>query len=141
MAATFEQVEAALLAPWVPIADGGLGEWTATPYVTYENVDFDTKDFGDGPWMRVEINGGTRRTVDMSATQYGWPEVYIAAHVPLGRGKAQARALLDAAVAMYAGRLFTAGTSTIKEYSISQPVQLPADGWYKLAVNINMHLF
>lgn len=146
MAATYEQVEAALLAPFVPIADGGLGEWSATTYVAYENVDLDTEAFkGSGsnqvPWVLIEVNGGQRNTVDMSQTRIGSATVIVSAHVPQGWGKASARAIIDAAIAIYSGRLFTAGTSTIKEYSISRPVQLPSDGWYKLAVQISFNVF
>ncbi len=141
MAATYEQVEAALLAPFVPIVDGGLGEWTATNYVTYENTDSDTEDFGGSPWVMVEVNGGNRSTVDMSKTRIGSATVFIAAHVPQGWGKAAARTIIDAAIAIYEGRIFTAGTSTIKEYNISRPVQLPSDGWYKLAIQISFNVF
>jgi len=140
MAATLDQIEAALLAPFISVADGGTGAWTATSYVAYENVDFNAHSISD-PFISVVTNGGASTRVGVSNVEFGNPVVTISAFTPLGTGKASARVLLDTAAAIYRDVHFEAGTSNILAYSFSAPVELPHEGWYRLSQQISFKLF
>ena len=135
--ATFDEIETALLAPWTPIADGGLGQWTATP-VAWENVALDPATLD--AWMEVTIDPGQQKALTIDDVYVGTPVMMISAHTKPGVGKQAARQLLGAAVAMFKGIQFVAGTSTLRMYSVSRIVPLPADGWFKLSVQISFRL-
>lgn len=141
MSATYNQLEAALLAPFVSVSDGGLGEWSATDIVAYDNVDFDTNEAQGKPWLRISVNGGSRHINTMGFEYRGNPVVTIEAHIPLGWGKSLAWQIIDAAENIYHGRTFTVDNSTLIVRSISQPMQIPSDGWYKLAIQISFNQF
>ena len=138
--ATFDEIETTLLAPWVSVADGGLGTWTGAP-VAWENVDFDPAVLD--AWMEVTIDSGQQRALTVDDAYVGTPVMMICAHTKLGIGKQVARQALDAGVAMFRGvQLVTPGGSArLRMYSVSRMVKLPYDGWYKLAVQISFSLF
>lgn len=140
MPATVDQIEAALLAPFLSVANGGTGAWTATDYVAYENVDFEA-DKRSEPFIAVVTNGGRSDRVGVSNVEFGNPTVTISAFTPLGTGKATARQLLDTAAAIYRDVHFEAGTSNILAYSFSAPVELPHEGWFRLSQQISFKLF
>ena len=136
--ATFDEIETALLAPWTPIEDGGMGQWVAAP-VAWENVPLDPATLD--AWMEVAIDSGQQKILTMDDVYTGTPVMMISAYTKPGIGKQASRQLLDAAVAMFRGIQFVAGTSTLRMYSVSRVVELPYDGWYKLAVQISFRLF
>jgi hypothetical protein len=139
--ATSEEIESALLAPWQSPDDGITPpEWTATApeLIAFDNATFTPPTDGVTAWMEVSTNAGPQRAQNIGATDFiGNPTLTIAAHAELGKGKATARQLIDSAVAMYRGRLIRVSDSTMVAYSISSPVPLPADGWFKLGVQIS----
>lgn len=141
MAATSDQIEAALLAPWQSIANGGTGEWTGTDaaLVAFDNADFDPPNDNSTPWMEAEASSGRQDALDVGVATYtGMPTLTVSANVEVGRGKSIARQLLDAAVAMYAGKILTAGTSSLHAYSISPPIEtIGKSGWYRLSQQIS----
>jgi hypothetical protein len=141
MSATFDQIETALLAPWVAVADGGLGQWdlTAAP-VAWENVEFDPAS--QLAWMKVTIDAGQQTALTVDDAYTGTPVMMIEAFTPLGQGKQAARQLLDTAVAMYRGVQIKAvgGGATLRMYSVSRIMPLPYDGWFRLAVQISFRL-
>lgn len=139
MAATVEQIEAALLAPW---ADG---TWTATDagLIAYDNVTFVPPADNTTPWMEVSASGGRTNTLELDQGVIGTPTVTVSAHVGQGQGKATARQLLDSASAMYqALGAIPVGTSHVRWRNDSEYVQTPAaDGWYKLTFQVNFTLY
>lgn len=144
MAATLEQIEAALLSPWVPIADGGLGLWAETDQsaIAWDNLTFDPTTLPAGtPWMEVSTSAGSLRRVGVGNLYFGTPTIIISAHTPLNTGKTGARALIDTAAAMYRDRQFIAGNSPMFAYAFSQPVEMPFSGYYKLSLQISFKLF
>lgn len=143
MTATADQIEAALLAPWLSVADGGTGEWTATPYtnLAWDNATLDPATLSDqSAWMEVTTSAGVRRKAGAGSVYTGHPSVLVCAHTPLGTGKRHARQLIDAACALYEERIFTVGPSKLWAYSFSQPMELPRDGWFKLACQISFRI-
>lgn len=135
--ATFDQIETALLAPWVSVADGGLGQWTATP-VAWENVDFDPSSLT--AWVEVRLDAGQQAALTADDVFTGSPVMMISAYTKPGAGKQQNRQLLDTAIAMFKGNRITAGDASLRLYSISRMMQLPEDGWFKQAVQISFRL-
>lgn len=135
MAATYEEIEAALTSAWT-------SSWTATTYTAYENVDFDTASLDNSreSWMEIRIVPGPQSLLDMKNGFIGTVDLIVSAHVPIGWGKSAARTLLDSANAIYEGADITAGTSMMHMYAKSAPVQLHSDGWYKMAVQFSFRL-
>lgn len=143
MTATADQIEAALLAPWLSVSDGGTGEWVATPYenIGWDNVTLDPAALADqSGWMEVSTSAGTRRKIGAGDVYASYPTVLVSAHTPIGTGKQRARQLIDAAAALYRERIFTVGPSKLWAYSFSQPMELPRDGWFKLSMQISFRI-
>lgn len=140
MSATVDQIEAALLAPFLTVADGGSQEWAGTGYdvIAYDNASFTPTT---APWIEVVTSAGAQRAQDVQAVVLiGHPTVTIAVHTGIGSGKQAARQLIGEAHAIYRGRQIMAGTSSLIAYAFSQPVEMPRDGYYKLATQISFRL-
>lgn len=146
MAATADQIEEALLAPWQS-PDGGITPpvWAATTpdLIAFDNVTFTPPVDGVTPWVEVSASSGRTNTLEMDQGVIGTPTVTVSAHVGQGKGKTTARQLLDAASAMYqALGAIPAGTSHVRWRNDSEYVQTPAaDGWYKLSFQVNFILY
>lgn len=140
MAATVDEIESALLAPFLLTSDGGSEEWTGTGYdaIAYDNASFTPSA---APWIEVVTSAGRQSRLGVGPVYGGHPTLTVYAHTAIGTGKAAARALIDEAVALYKGRVITAGSSTMQLYSYSPPVEMPADGYYKLGCMMSFRLF
>ena len=137
MAATLSQIEAALDGVWPAL-------WTATPLanVAFCNTEFDTSALPPGSyWMEAAASAGATRVIGVGLYTIGWPRYMVTAHIPLGQQRAIALGLLDSAVAMFQGRVITAGTSTMVLMSVSSPVDTPRDGWFNLTIDMGFRLF
>lgn len=140
MTATVDQIEAALLAPFLTVADGGTEEWAGTGYdaIAYDNASFTPTT---APWIEVATSAGAQRAQDVQAVVLtGHPTVIVSVHTEIGTGKRAARQLIDEAHAIYRGRQLNAGTSSLIAYAFSQPVEMPRDGYYKLVTQISFRL-
>jgi len=142
MSATADEIETALLAPWQSPDDGVTPpEWTGTPpdLVAFDNSTFPPPSDNVTPWMEVYASAGRQDAVNIALTSnIGNPTVTVSANIGMGQGKSAARQLLDAAAALYRGRLFTAGTDTLHAYHFSEQVRtVGKDGWYRLSQQIS----
>lgn len=145
MTATAEQIESALLAPWVSPDGVTPPEWTGTDAnnVAFENAPFDPPSDNVTPWMEVETSSGRQDAMDIALSAYqGSPTVTVSANVGMGQGRGAARQLLDMAAAMYRGRIFQAGSGPIYAYSFSNPTRtVGKDGWYRLSMQISFRSY
>lgn len=143
MAATIDEIETALLAPWLSVENGGTGEWTATAQdaIAFDNAPLEPAALAAGtPWMEVATSAGLIRKIGVGPVYAGFPTVTVSAHTPVGTGKRAARQLIDAAAALYRDRHISAGPSTMFAYAFSQPVEMPRDGFYKLTMQASFRL-
>lgn len=143
--ATADEIESALLAPWLSPDGVTPPEWTGTDAdkIAFDNAAFDPPSDNVTPWMEVETSAGRQDATDISLSAYqGNPTVTVSANVGMGRGRGAARQLLDLAAALYRGRLITAGDSTLHAYSFSNPTQtVGKDGWYRLSQQISFRSY
>lgn len=137
MAATISQIESAIQAAW----DAG---WTLTPAGTVwaANVAFDPTTLAPGSfWVETDIAGGPMRAMTADDVFVGTPTLTVTVHTPLGTGMTAAAQMLDAATAIYQGISLVAGTSTLRPYSFSRPVEVPRDGWFNVSMQISFRMF
>lgn len=136
MAATFSQIQDALQA----VFDAG---WTATPLanVVRTNVGFDPAQLTPGAyWMSVVIRSGPQSTISLDDVFVGTPIMVVTAHVPMMFGQLTTQ-LLDNAIALFKGVQVAAGTSTLRFYAASAPVEVETDGWFSETVQLSFRLF
>lgn len=141
MSATVDQIEAALLAPFLLTSDGGTEEWTGSGYdaIAYDNAGFTPTG---SPWIEVVTSAGPQGALTVDVSQFvANPTVIVSAHTAIGTGKAAARQLIDTAYAIYRGRIIQAGGCSLHAYAFSQPVELPYEGYYKLSGQISFRLY
>lgn len=143
--ATMSEIKAALEAPWLSVANGGTEEWTGTALdlIAFGNSAFTPPADKYTPWMEVSVNPGRQDATDIGLySNTGNPTVTISAHTALGIGEDMATQLLDMAAALYSGRIFTAGGSTLHAYSFSAPVETPGpNGWFRMSQQISFRSY